>query len=333
MNAYKDFFLCRRMAVMVTALWAWLGAGAQESASVFSFLNLPTSAYAVSLGGQGSAAIENDASLVMSNPALMMSVEDKAINLNFTTYLQGMKLGSANYVQPHGDLGSWGVSAQFLSYGSAKETDELGNVLGSFTPIDLMLAGGYCRMLGERWSAGAMGKFIYSGYGSKSSLALAIDVGLNYYNEDKGTSLSLTGRNIGVQLKAFGDHRERLPLNIELGFSQRLPNTPLTFHVTLSDLNHWNAKDFSPLGEEVNFGKMFINHIIIGAELRLAKIIRVSIGYNFRRAYELKAAGSSHGAGLALGAGVYLKKFKFAFSWAKYHVSTSTLAFSAQYNL
>lgn len=310
-----------------------LTAVAQESASVFNFLNLPTSAHAVAIGGQGGSVIANDASLVQYNPALMMSVEHRSINLNFTTYLQGMKLGSANYVQPAGEYGSWGVTAQFLSYGSMHETDVQGNVLGDFTPIDLMFGGGYCRVLSERWAAGAMGKFIYSGYGGYTSLAIAIDAGVNYYDDEHDLSLSLTGRNIGVQLKAFGDSRERLPMNVELAFSKGLQNTPFTFHITMSDLNHWNRADFSGLGEEVSVGKMLINHFILGVDARIAKIMRLSLGYNFRRAYELKAGGSSHGAGLSLGAGVYLKKFLFGFTWAKYHVSTSSLAFSAQYNL
>jgi len=59
----------------------------------------------------------------------------------------------------------------------------------------------------------------------------------------------------------------------------------------------------------------------------------VAIGYNFRRAYELKAAGSSHAAGLCLGAGVNIKKFKFDFSYAIYHVSVPSFMFTAQYSL
>ena len=306
---------------------------AQESSSVFSFLGLPTSAHAVALGGQGASVISDDASLVAYNPALMMSVEGRSVNANFMTYMQGMKLASANYMQPAGEKGSWGVTAQFLGYGSMKETDVEGRELGTFSPIDLVVGGGYSRMLGERWAAGAVGKFIYSSYGSVSSFSLAIDAGINYYNENSEVSISLVGRNIGVQLKAFGDSRERLPINVELGFSKGLVNTPFTFHVTLSDLNHWDTKDFSPLGEEVGFGKMLINHFIIGVDAKFAKMFRLSVGYNFRRAYELKAANGSHGAGLSVGGGIYLKKFSFSVSWAKYHVSTSSLAFSAQYNL
>ena len=56
------------------------------------------------------------------------------------------------------------------------------------------------------------------------------------------------------------------------------------------------------------------------------------MGYNFRRAYELKAAGSSHGAGLTLGGGLTLSKFSFKASYAKYHKADASLMFGAAYS-
>ncbi|MEE1289157.1 MAG: DUF3308 domain-containing protein, partial [Bacteroidaceae bacterium] len=42
---------------------------AQESTSIFNFLNLPTSSHAMALGGKNISLIEDDASLVFQNPA------------------------------------------------------------------------------------------------------------------------------------------------------------------------------------------------------------------------------------------------------------------------
>lgn len=120
-------------------------------------------------------------------------------------------------------------------------------------------------------------------------------------------------------------------MNMELAFSKALEGTPFTFHVTLSHLNDWNTKNFSPLGEDVNFGKMLVNHFILGVDIKPVKILRISAGYNFRRAYEMKVGDSSHGAGLSCGAGLNIKKFTLGVSWAKYHLSTSSLALSAQF--
>lgn len=339
-----------RLAVLVFTMLFVSAVRSQDNASVFSFLNLPSSSHATALGGQGASIIANDVSLCAYNPALMMSVENRSVNLNFMTYMQGTKVASAGYVQPAGEHGSWGAMAQFLSYGSTKETDIEGNILGTFTPIDLQMGGGYSRALSERWAAGATGKFIYSRYGSLSSLAIAVDIGLNYYIEESEMSLSLTGRNIGVQLKAFGEQRERLPFAMELSFAKgRVLGVPLTLYISMVDLTRWSKNDYYNTEvidefsgndsdrqtdkKEIGFGKMLINHFVIGADYRPVDWMWIGLGYNFRRGNDLKAAGSSHAAGLTLGAGIEMKKFSFGFSWAKYHVSASSLCFTAQYNI
>ncbi|MCF0207921.1 MAG: DUF3308 domain-containing protein, partial [Bacteroidaceae bacterium] len=65
----------------------------------------------------------------------------------------------------------------------------------------------------------------------------------------------------------------------------------------------------------------------------------VSGGYNFRRAYDMKFSttdeekASSHGAGLSLGAGLTLDRFKLNVGWAKYHVSSNSLVFNMAFAL
>ena len=90
---------------------------AQESTSIFNFLNLPTSSHAMALGGRNISLIEDDASLIFQNPALMSSVSDKTLGLNFLTYMQGSKAGSISYVQAQGERGTWAAMAQFVGYG------------------------------------------------------------------------------------------------------------------------------------------------------------------------------------------------------------------------
>ena len=58
---------------------------AQESNSVFNFLRLPVSAHSTALGGSNISLIEDDASLIFDNPALLTSVSDKTLNLDFMT--------------------------------------------------------------------------------------------------------------------------------------------------------------------------------------------------------------------------------------------------------
>lgn len=306
---------------------------AQESGSVFNFLSLPTSSHANALGGRNISLIDDDASLALQNPALLSSVSDKSINLNFLTYMQGSKMGSATFVKTAGERGTWGASAQFLGYGKMTETMETGEVIGDMAALDMALSGMYSYELSTHWVGGVAGKFVYSKYGPYNSVGLGVDLALNYFDDTKDFSMSLVAANLGGQVKAFGDVHERMPVNLQWGFSKGVAHAPIRISMTLTDLTHWE-KDYyyNPEGES-SFGRILMNHINIGADLLLAKNMYVALGFNFRRANELKAAGASHGAGLTLGAGLNLKKFKLGVAYAKYHVSVPSLSLSLGYSL
>jgi hypothetical protein len=49
--------------------------------------------------------------------------------------------------------------------------------------------------------------------------------------------------------------------------------------------------------------------------------------------YEGEDASASHGAGLSLGGGIELERFKLNIGYAKYHVSTSSLLVNLSYTL
>ena len=51
----------------------------------------------------------------------------------------------------------------------------------------------------------------------------------------------------------------------------------------------------------MKFTTKALSHIVVGVDIEPAKFLYLSAGYNFRRAYELKAAGESHWAGLTAG--------------------------------
>lgn len=231
-----------------------------------------------------------------------------------------------------GERGTWGVNTQFVGYGSMNETLPTGEVIGKMHAQDICINGSYAYLLGERWSGGATGKIIYSHYGEFSSCALAVDLGVNYFLEEQGFSLSAAARNIGGQVKAFGDHHERLPFDLEAGFTKELGHAPISISVTLVDLTRWSKDDYYSTDGKISNGRILTNHFNLGVDIKPARFLYLAAAYNFRRAYEMKAAGSSHAAGLSFGAGVYLKKFSAGIGYAKYHVGAPTLSFNIAYN-
>lgn len=311
------------LLVVISVLLSVARMQAQESQEVYSFLRLPVSAHVAALGGDNITLTDDDATLIFHNPALISGVTDKSINLNFMTYMEGAKTASASFVKAYKERATWGVAAQYMDYGTMKQTTVDNVETGDFSARDIALAGTFTYLLSDRISGGVTGRFITSHIASYNSAAVAIDLGVNYQNSERGWSLSAVAKNLGGQIAAYEDDFERIPLDLQLGVTKRLIGSPLRLSATLSRLNNWDQG--------------FIKHVAVGADLLLGESIYVAAGYNFRRASEMKITDndgeSNHGAGLSLGAGLQLERFKLHVAYAKYHVSASSLLINVSYSL
>ena len=297
---------------------------AQESQTAYNFLRLPVSAHAAALGGDNITIIEDDPSLMFSNPALLSSVSDKSINLNFMTYMAGATTASASFNRIIKDKASVAVMAQYMDYGKMKEVDADNVQTGEFSAKDIAVSGVFSYILGEKFVGGITAKVINSYIGDYSSWAVGVDLGLNYYDPEREWSVSLVAKNLGGQLKAYDDEYEKMPLDVQLGVSKRFSALPFRLSATLVDLNHW--------------GYSAINHLVVGADILFSQQIYVAAGYNFRRADEMKTLKgtdeeSSHMAGLSFGAGLQLERFKLQLAYGKYHVSSNSLLVNVSYSL
>ena len=180
----------RRTIFVTIMMWCITMMQAQESQEVYSFLRLPVSAHVAALGGDNITLTDDDPTVIFHNPALINGVSDKSINLNFMTYMEGAKTASASFVKALKERATWGVSAQYMDYGSIKETTVDNIQTGTFSAKDIALSGSFAYMLGNRISGGISARFISSSIGSYSSAAVSFDLGLNYIYEEKGWSVS-----------------------------------------------------------------------------------------------------------------------------------------------
>lgn len=296
---------------------------AQDSRTGYNFLRLPVSAHAAALGGDNISIIEDDESMIFNNPALLSSVSDKTINLNYMNYMSGANTASASFNRIIKERASVAASAQFIDYGKMKETDENNIQTGEFSAKDISIAGYFSYMLTDRLAGGITAKFITSYIGDYNSIAMGVDLGLNYYDPEKEWSVSLVAKNLGGQMKAYDDQYDRMPIDIQLGASKRFAHMPFRISATLVDLNHLDYK--------------FINHLVAGVDIIISPTIWMGAGYNFRRANEMKITEtdgeSSHGAGLSFGAGINLERFKLNLAYGKYHVSSSSILINLAYSL
>lgn len=296
----------------------------QESQTAYNFLRVPISAHAAALGGDNVTIIEDDPSLAFSNPALLSSVSDKSINLNFMTYMAGATTASASFNRIIKQKASVAVMAQYMDYGKMKEVDQNNVQTGEFSAKDIALSGAFSYILGDRIVGGITAKVINSYIGSYSSWAVGVDLGLNYYDPDREWSVSLVAKNLGGQLKAYDNEYEKMPLDVQAGVSKRFAALPFRVSLTLVGLNDWDTK--------------FMNHLVAGVDIILSQQFYVAAGYNFRRADEMTLLRgtddeSNHMAGLSFGGGLQLERFKLQLAYGKYHVSSSSLLVNVSYSL
>ena len=296
---------------------------AQESETAYNFLRLPVSAHAAALGGENISLNADDATLIFHNPALMNFVADKTINLNYMTYMEGAKAASASFVRGVGERASWGVTAQNPDYGKMKQTTYDNIEIGEFSAKDICIGGAFAYALTDMISGGITAKFITSSIADYHSMAVGVDIGLNYTDSVGDLSIAVAAKNLGGQVKAYDDEFEKIPFDLQVGVTKRLTNSPFRFSATLSRLHDWDQG--------------FIKHLALGADVLLSETIYLAAGYNFRRAHEMKITegdgSSSHGAGLSFGAGISLERFKLHIGYGKYHVSAYSLLFNASYTL
>lgn len=313
----------KKAIIVILTLIACQHIVAQESRSAYNFLRLPVSAHAAALGGDNITIIDDDQMLIFSNPALLASVSDKTISLSYMNYMAGTSMAGAAFNRVVKEKASWAASAQYIGYGTMKQTDTDGTQLGEFSAKDIAVAGYFSYMLSERIVGGITAKFVTSYIGNYSSIGMGVDLGLNYYDSDHDWSVSLVGKNLGGQLKAYDDEYDPMPIDIQLGVSKRFAHTPFRVSATLVDLNHWNYK--------------FTNHLVVGIDAALSESIWLGAGYNFRRANEMNIddadGGGTHGAGLSFGAGLNLQRFKLNIAYGKYHVSSTSLMLNVGYTL
>ena len=311
---------------------------AQTGNEVFSFLRLPNATRANALGGNTVALIERDPSLVFHNPGLLGAEMDGMINFNYMNYIADVNVGSALFTKAIGERAAWGVGASFMSYGSVREFLPDNVAAGATVSAkDISVTGFYAHDLSERWRGGLSLKFLYSGLADFTSMGLAVDAGLSYYNSEKGFSFGFALKNIGLQLKPYQDDRQKMPWDIQAGITQKMAHAPIRFSLTAQYLNRWKFDTVDNTVVEYegdSFFKSFAKHLILGVDYVPSDNFWLGVGINPKTKMDMKLQGGGGGlSGFSAGAGVKIKMFDVGCSVAKYHPSALSLMISVSMTL
>ena len=314
--------------------------------STYQFLNLISSPRQAALGGRVLTNVDYDVTQALYNPATINVEMDNQLALNYSSYLAGISYGTGAYAYTWDRrTQTFHVGMTYINYGDFDGFDENGVSTGSFTGSEAALSLGYARQIGYTdFYAGGNFKMITSTLEQYNSIGVAVDAGIIYINEDLDFNAALVVRNLGTQITTYAGQNEPLPFEVAFGMSQTLEHVPLRWHLTFENLQKWPIGRPNPARDEIDlegnassekigfFGNV-IRHTIIGAELFPDRGFNIRVGYNFRRAEELRILDQRNFSGLSFGVGIKLNKMRFSYTHARYTNAGNTSFFGLQIDL
>ena len=314
--------------------------------STYQFLNLISSPRQAALGGKTLTNVDYDVTQGIYNPATINVEMDNQLALNYANHLGGISYGTAAYAYTvDRRTQTFHAAVTYVNYGSFDGYDESGNSTGRFTGNETSISFGYSLQIGfSDFYAGANLKLISSKLEQYTSLGGAFDFGLIYIDESLDLNAAVVIRNVGTQFTTYAGLNEPLPLEIDLGLSQKLQNVPIRWHLTFENLQQWPIAAANPARattdlngnqtqEQIGFLTNIIRRTIIGLELFPEKGFNIRVGYSFRRSEELRIIEQRNFSGLSFGIGLKFNNLRFSYTHARYSAASNTSFLGVQISL
>ena len=334
-----DFALMKKMIKRILAATAAVAMTvannvfAQDGATAYKFLNITPSSHVYGLGGHNISLIDDDVNLVEQNPALLGPEVEKQVALNYMRYIGGCNFMGARYGMGINEHSAWAVGVQYFGYGSMKAADVEGNINGTFSASDMAFNATYSHDISENWRGGINVKMLYSSYESYSAVAIAADLGVNYYNPASDFSASLVLKSLGGQVKKFNEKYDKLPWDVQLGFTKGLSDVPFRISVTATNLTKWKLPYFkrsddnsttSDLVKKDSFGSNLFRHLTFAGEYAPNERMYIGLGYNYKTRTDMSTYARNFLSGFSLAAGMKVRGFGFGIALAQPHSGATT---------
>ena len=338
--------MSKRIAVFLLILTTAAASAQIGGRYTYQFLNLVNSPRQAALGGKVVTNYDWDPSQALYNPASINPEMDNQFQLNYVNYFDDVNYGTASYAY------LWDRRTQvlhagvtYINYGQFDGFDEAGNPTNSFSGGEVALSAGYARNIPYTdFHVGANVKLISSKLEQYSSFGGALDIAIMYVYEPWDLHIAAVARNIGTQFTPFNEVYEPLPFELIFGISQTLQNIPIRWHFTLENMQVWNIAFENPnrsitdleggtVTENINFFDNAIRHMIFGIELFPESGFNIRLGYNVRRAEELRILEQRAFAGLSAGFGIKLNKCRLSYSYSQYSAAANASFFGLNIDL
>ena len=314
---------------------------AQDSSPSYNFLNIASSTRVYGLGGVNISTIDDDINVVDQNPGLLGAEIGMQLGVNYMHYIGDSIFAGVKFGRAAGEHGAWAMGLQYLGYGSIKGADINGVLTGEFSPKDLVINGIYAHDISDRWRGGINLKFVYSTYDAYTAMALATDLGVNYYDPDRDLSFSAVVANLGGQIKRFHESYDRLPIDFRLGWTQSFGSLPIRWSVTAWNLTKWHLPYYDAGDGSMNsdpkvrdsFASNLFRHLIFAADFVPSEKFNIGIGYNYKTRTDMATYQRNFLSGFSITAGLKVRNFNLGVAFAQPHTGATTLMLNISTNL
>lgn len=318
-----------------------LTCAAQDGSNAYTFLNIPLSSRIYGLGGVNISLVDNDVSVIDQNPALLGQEMSGQIAMGYMRYVGQSNFAGLRYAQAAGEHGAWSAAIQYFGYGSIKETGATGEIIGDFSPKDALFMAAYSHDITDRLRGGINLKMAYSSYAEFSAMAIATDLGINYFDPERDLSFSVVVANLGGQVKKFNEKYDRLPIDVRIGYSQVYGNFPIRISITAWNLTKWHlpyyeygdgSTDSEPKRKD-SFGSNLFRHLVFGADLVSSPNWYLGVGYNYKTRTDMQAYTRNFLSGFSLSGGISVNSLGVGVAFAQPTTGATTFMFNLRYNL
>ena len=294
----KKLTLCFATATLVLAFANQIFASSTNAGTAaFSFLKIGVGSRAVSLGG-AFTGLADDESALYYNPAGLTNLEGDRVMFSYHNYIEDLQSGFAGYIHQASEKTRIGGYVSYLNYGDFIETDLSGNELGTFGGGDFLVGLTFAQKQSERLSLGGTAKFIYEKIQDYSATGVAVDLGVAYVGQQRVWDLGASAQNLGFQLSALGEKKQKLPISFRVGGFA----TPRDMDLVLA------GDVILPVDNSLVFA--------VGGEYIQLKPLFLRLGWN-SSGKDFRASDSKDkSAGLNLGLGLEYKKWRFAYAFS-----------------
>ena len=269
-----------------------------------TFLKIGVGAEAIGMG-ESQVAATDDLYASYWNPAGLAKLRTPQLALMHNEWFAGINHEFVGFALPLKNVGTFGVSSSFLSFGELQGRDRDGNETTIFRPYDLALIFSYARSFGNSLAFGMNAKFLREQIADETGNGVAFDLGGLYTFSDMPLSIGVNAQHAGPRVtfieEAFG-----LPFTLRVGVAYRLWNNAL---VLTSDI-------IRPSDNDIAVG--------VGAGYTIANILQLRTGYNYQ------IGGNDLGAvsGLTGGFGLTFLRFHLDYALVPFGVLGLTHRFS-----